>query len=384
MRAYPTQGQGHRSGELLRAHCDLYNAALDNRRGTWRWNAESVRYGDQSAQLRDIRDACPDQARWSFTAQQQTLRRLNRSFDAFFRRVKAGETPGYPRFRSTARFDTVDHQNGDGAKWIPTKGRWARAYFQGVGTLKVSEHTPVEGKVTQISLKREYRRWYVIVVAESEPVRLPATAREVGIDVGIARFLTTSDGEIVANPRFLKAASDEMADLQRRLTSAKPGSGNRKRLKRKVARLHRQVANRRRDFHHKTARGLVDAHDAIAVENLSVKNMGKRAKARPDPDQPGQWLPNGAAAKTGLNRSIADVGWNQFLTILRAKAAWAGREVIGVNPAYTSIDCHLCRRRCTRPRQDAVVCEVHGAMDADWNGARNVFTRAGLGSRRAA
>jgi putative transposase len=386
MRVYPTTGQQRRGHALIDSHCELYNAALEERTAAWKWNRKSVSYGTQSAQLKEIRAVRPDLAVWSFTAQQQTLRRLKRSFDGFFRRCKNGETPGYPRFKSRRRFDTVDHDNGDGSKWMASQGRWAHAYFQGVGTLKVSEHTRVQGRVTQISLRREFagRRWYVIVIADSVSVSLPPTGRNVGVDVGIARFLTTSDGGTVGNPRFLKSASDDLADLQHRRAACKRGSGNSKRLKRQIARLHRQVTNRRRDFHHKTANALVVDYDVIAVEDLNIKNMTRRAKPKPDPNTPGAFLPNGGAAKTGLNRSIADVGWNQFLGILTAKAAWAGRQVIPVNPAYTSIDCHRCGRRCTRPQQDTVVCPVHGPLDADRNGAINIYTRAGLGSGQVA
>lgn len=112
--------------------------------------------------------------------------------------------------------------------------------------------------------------------------------------------------------------------------------------------------------------------------------MTKRPKPKPDPENPGAFLPNKAAAKAGLNRSILDAGWYQFACILAAKAEEAGRRVVFVNPAGTSIACHHCGRRCTRPQQKTVICPVHGEIDADLNGARNVFTRAGLGSGQAA
>lgn len=384
MRCYPTDGQAARATRLLASHCEMYNAALQERRDAWRMNRVSVTYGQQSAQLRDIRAVRPDVACWSFTAQQQTLRRLNRSFDAFFRRVKAGQAPGFPRFKAAARFDTVDHVNGDGAKWTATEGRWARANFQGVGSIKVSEHTRVQGRVTRVSLRREGRRWYVVVVVDSEPLPLSETGVSVGIDVGVARFLVASDGFEVANPRFLAAAADELDELQRRLALCDRGSGNRKRVKRAIAKLHRQVANRRRNFHHQTARILVDRYDAVAFEDLNIAGMTRRAKPKPDPDSPGQFLPNMAAAKSGLNRSILDAAWSQFLGIYTAKAAWAGRRGIPTNPRGTSIDCHLCGAATVRPRQDTVICPTHGPLPADWNASVNIATRAGLGSGEAA
>jgi putative transposase len=231
--------------------------------------------------------------------------------------------------------------------------------------------------VKTLQLKREHRRWYVIVVIETEVVPLPTTGRSVGIDLGVARFLTTSDGEVVANPRFLDAAQERIADLQRRKQRARPGSGNRRRLRRALAKEWRKLRNQRRDFHHKTARTLVDASDTLALEDLRVTAM--TASATGTVEAPGR----NVAAKAGLNRSILDAGWGQFTSILVAKAESAGRRVVLVHPASTSIDCHVCGVRCTRPHQDTVVCPNHGELDSDLNGARNIATRAGLGSGRA-
>jgi putative transposase len=347
----------------------------------------SVSYGAQSAQLRDIRRADPaGQGRHSFTAQQQTLRRLNAALEGFFRRVKEGRQPGYPRFKPYSRFRQVGFAAGDGAKWTPAGpgGRWARATFQAVGSVKVHQHRHVPGTVKFLQLKREYRRWYVIVITDIEARPLPATGRAVGVDVGVARFLTTSDGDVVANPRFLAAAQGTITGLERRKERARGGSGNRKRIRRQLAREWRKVRNRRRDFHHKTARALVNNCDTVALEKLNTAGMTRRPAPKPDPGQPGAFLPNKAAAKAGLNKAILDAGWAQFTNILTGKAEEAGRCVVFVDPACTSIECHKCGRVCARPRQETVICPKHGAMDADSNGARNIAARAGLGSGQAA
>jgi putative transposase len=383
LRAYPTRPQEARGVRLLRDHCDLYNAALAERREAWRVCRVSIRYGEQSAQLRAIRADDPDgQGRHSFTAQQQTLRRLHATFGAFFARVRAGQPAGYPRFKPYQRFDQVLFVAGDGAKWEPADGRgrggrWAHASFQAVGRVKVNQHRIVQGRVKTLQLKQEHRRWYVILVSEVEAEPLPVTGRAVGVDVGVARFLTTSDGEVVTNPRFLDKARARIADLQQRKDRAKRGSGNRRRLRRRLAREWHKVRNQRRDFHHKTARALVDAYDALGLEDLRVTGM--TASASGTVEHPGR----NVAQKAGLNRSILDAGWGQFTSILTAKAASAGRRVILVNPAYTSIDCHACGARCTRPLQNVVVCPACGDLDADVNGACNIATRAGLGSGQA-
>jgi putative transposase len=285
---------------------------------------------------------------------------------------------GYPRFKPCQRFDQVLFVAGDGARWEPPSGnRWAHASFQAVGRVKVNQHRPVVGRVKTLQLKREGRRWYVILISETEAVPLPATGRSVGVDLGVARFLTTSDGEVVANPRFLDSAQRRTADLQRRKARTHPGSGNRRRLRRALAKDWRSLRNRRRDFHHKTARMLVDTCDTIALERL--RGAAMTATAAGTVEHPGRHV----AAKAALNRSILDAGWGQFTSILVAKAESAGRRVVLVNPARPSIDCHGCGASCNRPRQDIVVCPTHGEQDADLNGARNIATRAGLGSGQA-
>ena len=383
-RAYLTRPQEHRAARLLADHCDLYNAALEERREAWRMCQVGVNYGMQSAQLREIRGADPQgQGRHSFTAQQQTLRRLNTVFAAFYTRAKKGKA-GYPRFKPYSRFNQVGFVAGDGAKWTPAASSgWARAKFQSVGSVKIRQHRPIPRTVKFLQLKREHRRWYVIVITDTRAEPLPATGPAAGVDVGVARFLTSSSGEVIANPRFLATSAETIADLQRRKEHARCGSRNRKRLRGQLAKQWRKVRNRRRDFHHKTARALVDTYDVIALEKLSTAGMTRRPAPKPDPGRPGAFLPNMAAAKAGLNKAILDAGWAQFANILTAKAESAGRRVVFVNPADTSTTCHTCGQECARPRQDTVTCPTHGKIDADINAARNIAARAGLGSGQA-
>ena len=382
-RVYPTAGQASRAAMCLRDHQRLYNAALEERREAWRMRKASIRYGQQSAQLKDIRGSDPDQGRWSFSSQQATLRRLDKAMAAFYRRVRAGEKRvGYPRFKPLDRWDSAEWpSDGDGCRWKPDTGR---VYLQGVGHVKVHAHRAVQGRVKTITLKREGRRWYVILSCDDVPARpLPATGREIGLDVGVARFATASDGEIIANPRFTRESAAELASAQQALARKKRGSSNRRRAKAKIAEVHRRIRARRADFHHKTARTLVSECDVIVLEKLNTAGMTRRPAPKPDPGRPGVLLPNNAAAKSGLNKSVLGAGWAHFASILSCKAEEAGRRIVFVNPAYTSIGCHQCGRRCGRPRQDTVICPVHGAMDADVNGARNIASRAGLGSGQA-
>ena len=371
-RVYPTSGQASRLTRCLRDHQRLYHAALEERREAWRMRRVSIRYGQQSAQLKEIRTADPDQGRWSFSSQQATLRRPDKAFQAFYRRCKTGQNPGYPRFRAADRWDSVEWPgDGDGCRWKPDLGR---VYLQGTGHVRAHQHRPVQGRVKTITVKREGRRWYVVLSCDNVPASaLPAAGREVGVDVGVARFATTSDGEVITNPRYAKTAAAELAAAQQTLARKRRSSANRRRAKAKVAEVHRRIRDRRADFHHKTALALVRECDVIALEDLRIGNMTRSASGTLE--EPG----TNVAAKSGLNRSVLDAGWGQFTSILAGKAADAGRRVVFVNPAGTSIGCHQCGAKCMRPRQDTVICPVHGAMDADVNGARNIYARAGLG-----
>ena len=383
-RLRPTARQHIGLAACVDAHREVYNAALQERRDAWRASQTRISYGDQSAQLSEIRALRPDQAVWSSSIQQATLRRLNRAFEGFFRRVKAGAKPGYPRFKGVARFNTVEWpKDGDGARWHPDTGR---VYLQGVGQVKVTAHREVLGRVKTIQIRREGRRWLLVLSCDDVPATpLPDPGRQVGVDVGIASFATTSDGDHVHNPRWARSAAVGLAAAHQRLARAKRGSNNRRRRRETVAARHRKIANCRRDFHHKAARALVESYDLIAVEDLAIANMVHRAKPVPDPNNPGQFLPNGAAAKAGLNRSISDAGWGQFISILRAKAEDAGRVLVEVDPRHTSNRCEACghvskENRITQAAFACLHCEYRA--QADEHAARNIL-RAGLARHTA-
>ncbi|WP_224274914.1 RNA-guided endonuclease TnpB family protein [Streptomyces sp. LS1784] len=386
----PTVGQRQALSEMLRDHCSLYNGALQERRDAWRHvSGTTVRYGDQSAQLKEIRAFDPErQGRWSFSSQQATLRRLDKAFAAFFRRVKSGGKPGYPRFRGVNRFDTVDFpKDGDGCRWdCAPQDAVTGVRFQGVGHVKVHRHRAVVGTVKTISVKREGKRWYVVLTAEqARPEPLPATGSVVGIDMGTANFLADSDGGFVPSPRDGRKAAANLEAAQQALSRCKRRGNRRRKAVEAVARLHRKVRRQRLDHAHKTALGLVREHDLIAHEDLKIRSMVRAPAPKPDPDRPGAFLPNGAAAKAGLNRSISDAGWGVFLTILRAKAESAGREVIAVDPRNTSRTCPACGHVSAknRPTQDTFHCTGCGhRAHADTVGAVNVL-RAGLARRNA-
>ena len=281
-RLRPTARQHAALAACVEAHRELYNAALQERRDGWSHASKKrIRYGDQSAQLTAMRAARSDQAVWSFSSQQATLRRLNKAFDGFFRRIKTAKPSvrlGYPRFQGTTRFDSVEWpKDGDGARWLPDQ---RRVYLQGIGQVKVHQHRAVAGRVKTIQIKRKGRRWMVVLSCDDVPTNpLPVTGRQAGIDVGIVSFATTSDGEHVDNPRWARASAARLAAAQQRLQRASRGGNNRAAKRETVAARHRKIANRRKDFHHKQARRLVARYDLIVMEDLKIANMLRRANS---------------------------------------------------------------------------------------------------------
>ncbi|MEV4524983.1 transposase [Streptosporangium sp. NPDC049304] len=381
----PTAHQQVALTACLDDHRALYNAALEHRRTAYRMAGVSIKYGDQSADLKHIRATdAGGQGRWSFSSQQATLRRLDKAFAAFFARVKAGRTPGFPRFKGNGRLNTVEWpKDGDGCRWDSQPEHPTATYLrlQGVGHVRVHQHRAMRGIVKTIGVKREGSRWYVILSCDDVPAEpLPTTGTAVGIDLGVASLVTTSDGEHLDNPRHLAASADRLAAAQRDLARKKRGSNRRRKAVARVAALHGKVRRQRLDGVHKAALALVRDHDVIACEDLRIANLTRSASGTVE--APGR----NVAQKSGLNRSILDAGWGVFLTILADKAESAGREVITVNPANTSRTCAACGHvaKENRPTQAEFRCQrcAHVAH-ADVNAAINIL-RAGLALRDVA
>jgi putative transposase len=381
----PTGKQNAALSACLEDHRQLYNAALEHRRTAYRKAEVTVRYGDQSGELKHVRADDPTgQGRWSFSSQQATLRRLDKAFAAFFRRLRAGNKPGFPRFKGRGWFDTVEWpRDGDGCRWDSQPEHPAARFvrFQGIGHVRLHQHRPVRGRVKTISVKREGSRWYVVLSCDdvlAEP--LPATGAAAGVDMGVASLITTSEGKHVDNPRHLATSASRLAAAQQALARNKRGSKRRRKAVARLAALHAKVRRRRLDGAHKAALALVRAYDVIVCEDLRIVNMTRSASGTAQ--QPGR----NVAAKSGLNRSILDAGWGVFLTVLTHKAESAGRELIAVNPAGTSRTCARCGHCAKENRltQAEFACTACGhTAHADVNAAINIL-RAGLALRKAA
>jgi putative transposase len=377
----PTARQESALVGLLGLQCELYNAALEERRGAWRWEHRSVSYVEQCRTLTGLRAVRPEVLAAGVTVCRGTLRRLDWAFAAFYRRAKAGQRPGYPRFRPLSRWDSLQWEDRNG--WRLDKAA-RRLHLHGVGALKVRLHRPLKGTAKAITVRREGRRWWVTIRCVDVPAEpLPATGRQVGIDLGVTVLVATSDGDLLANDRPSRRAAAQLASAQRALATKQRGSRHRRRAAERVAEAHRHIRNRRTDALHKLSRRLVDDHDLIAHEALVVSNLVRRPKPKPDPA--GGYQPNGAAAKTVLNRRIHDAGWGRLLAMIAYKAESAGRTVIAVDPHNTSRTCAHCGHVSAGNRRGAVFeCQACGHLaHADTNAARNIL-RAGRAQQHTA
>jgi len=320
-RIYPTRLQAEALSAQLGFCCDLYNAALEQRRDVWRWRRRSVRYEEQSSQLTEVRRAGMAPAGMNAWTQQQALVRLDRAFQAFFRRCKADEKPGYPRFRSESRYDSLAWSFSGNAAGVALVGD--RLRLQGVGHVKVKWHRalPDQARLRTATVVRHGQRWEACFSLEVPvPEIAPNGLAEVGLDIGITTFAALSTGEIIAGPRSYRAATRRLRVAQRRVARRKRGSRRQRKARAIVRREHERIANVRRDHAHKVARDLVSRFETIYVEDLSIRGL----------------------ARGMLAKDINDQGWGAFLLQLDSKAECAGCRVVRVNPRNTSQGCSDC------------------------------------------
>lgn len=314
----------------------------------------------------------------NFWTQQAVLRSLDRAFEAFFRRLARGETPGYPRFKSHSRFSTLawGFTGHAGGCAITTE---RRLRLQGVGCVKVKWHRPIpenaalrELRVTRKGVGSRARFYAAVSLQLPCPKPLAPTGEVAGMDMGVRTFAALSTGERIAGPRAGRVGRAKVRRAGRRVARRKQGSRRFRKATALLAREREREANRRRDAAHKAARELVSRFDLIAREELAIPNMLR--SARGSVERPGR----NVAAKCALNREIADQGWAMFLRFLADKAEEAGRRVVKVHPGGTSRTCAACGVEHARSRSDACFrCVACGyADDADVNAAKVILARA--------
>jgi putative transposase len=351
----PTPAQEQALETVLSRCRTLYNVALEQRKTWWeRGQGKHATYFQQKAELPDLKAACSEYAEVNAQVLQDVILRVERAFQAFFRRIVTGETPGFPRFQGAGRYNSFTYpQYGGGA--VLDGGVLS---LSKIGRFLIRVHRPIEGTPKTVTISREADGWYACISCADVPIApLPSTGRETGMDVGLKVFLITADGQPVESPRHYRTAERRLAKAQRRVARRKKGSHRRRKAVALLKRKHQQVQRQRRDFHHKTALALLKTYDTIYLEELRVANLVRNHH---------------------LAKSISDAGWAAFRTILEGKAAYAGRRVVAVPSAYTSQECSGCGERVLKSLSVRThVCPRCGlVLDRDENAALNIL-RAG-------
>lgn len=354
-RLYPTPTQEKLLTNTLNCARNLYNMCIAERKYAYQLEGRSIGKYEQLRQVKHYKATFPQAQGVHSHVLQVVVSDCDLAYQAFFRRVKAGEKPGYPRFKGWQRFSSIGFKEyGNGFR---LDGK--RLKVSGVGRIAVRWHRPIEGEIKTVRIIHRAGKWYACFACEvaiTEP--LPPTGHKIGIDVGISALITTSDGEKVKNPNFYRIGQKKLRVLQRKLARTKRGSNNRKQALRAVQRQQECVANQRKDYLNKLIHTLIKEYDGIALEVLRIPNMVRNKH---------------------LSKSILDSGWGYFKERLTIKAANAGREIAFVDPAYTS----RCCSNCGAVFQDFdlstrwVDCDCGLSLDRDHNAAINILSRAG-------
>lgn len=342
------------ANRALEASRFVYNCALEQRILRYK-QGKPIGYFEQSKELTEARKDLPRVRGCLRGIQTSALKRLDLAYQAFFRRIRCGETPGFPRFKSRSRCRTVS-QTLESRLECPLIGDVLTV--PGIGSVRIRLSRPIEGRVKELSITRCADGWYASLVCEiPRPEPLTKTGQDIGIDVGLNQFVTLSNGEKVGNPRFLRRQERALKRSQRALAAKKKGSCNRVKARQRFALQHLKVVNARKDFHHKLSTDFVRRYDSIAVEKLNILSMQSNHRTA---------------------GSITDAGWGSFLSMLAYKAENAGRRFVKVDPAYTSQTCSNCGHRQPMPLSVRLfVCEqcAH-TLDRDHNAAINIRVRA--------
>lgn len=320
-RIYPSRKQVRLLRRAIELHRRLYNAALEHRILAWKTHKQSISCYDQGYELKEIRKEDKDFAWCNHNALQRTLRRLDKAYQSFFRRCKSGEKPGFPKFKGREFFNSIEYTYNNGIRL-----KDGRLYVQEVGPIRIFMHRsiPEESKIKTAIIKLERpNRWYVVLSLELPDSQIPVRDEpRVGIDMGLEYFCVLSTGELIENPRWYKDAQKDLGILQKRRARCKRGSKQYRELSGQITRWHQRVANKRHDFHNQLSTRLVREFGTIAVENLNIKGL----------------------VGSFVGKSVADVGWGQFLHMLEYKSAEHGTGFVKVNARNTSQLCSACGR----------------------------------------
>lgn len=357
-RAYLTKAQRTVLNGLLEECRWVYNETLAARKAAWEERQEKLSLYQTQAMLTKWKSDRPTLKLVHSQVLQNAQLRVDLAFKAFFRRVKAGQTPGFPRFKGEGRYDSMTYPQAPSGCKLDSK----ILTLSKVGAVKLKVHRLIEGEIKTVTIKRSStNKWYTAFSVEVEPQILPAKDNAVGIDVGIKTFAMFSNGKSIENPKFFKTDEKALTQVQRRLSAREKGTPNRKFRRKAVARVHERIGFRRKDFAHQEARRIVNKFGIICLESLNIKGMIE-SKNTPF-----------------LHKSIADASWGAFVSVLTSKAGEAGRQVAKIDPKNTTQRCSRCQVLVPKNLSVRVHrCHTCGlVMDRDHNAAINILA-AGL------
>ena len=355
-RMYPNKQQEALLDVTLETCRHLYNTALADRKNAYEQEGISRSYEDQAAILTLEKKDNPYLKGVFSQVPQDVLRRLDKAFKAFFRRVKAGENPGYPRFKGRGWYKSFTYpQVGfklDGSKITLSK----------IGSIRIFKHREIEGKIKTCTIKKDHLgHWYATLVTEIEDIPLAEPKIAIGVDVGLKSLVALSNGTTIQYPRYYVQSQAKLAVAQRNLSRKKKGSANRRKARIKVAKISQRVQYLRDEFLHQVSRKIVDSADLIIFENLNISGMLKNHH---------------------LAKHIQDHAWGKLIQFTQSKAAKAGKIVELVDAKYTSQKCSQCGIMVPKTLAERThACPNCGLeMDRDLNASLNIRTLGLRGS----
>lgn len=344
-RLKPSKAQIKELDILLNWHKELYNSALEERIECYKKTNRLVTCFEQASQIKEIRTIIPELKKYSCKAFHETIRRLDKAYKSFFR------GGGFPRFKSSKRFNSFSNAYGNGISFDS-----GNVIIKGIGKIKViyHRHLPLNSFIKQIIIKRHNDNWYAIFqieIPDTEPNN--DNQQAIGLDLGIASYLTDSNGNKIDNPRISDKNAKKLKRLNRSLSRKKRGSKNYRKASKQLAKLHEHITNQRVDFQHKLSKQIITNNDIIVAEDLSISNM---------------------INKDVCNRNINDVSWYRFRLYLKYKSILYGKTYIEVDPNYTSQTCSQCGDIAEKKLNQRIhTCKCGLVLDRDHNAAINIL-----------
>ena len=344
----------------LNRHLDLcrwtYNQTLALRKNAWENDQKIIGYYESKRYITIWKQDKPELKEVHSHVLQDVSKRVDLALQSFFRRIKSGETPGYPRFKGIGCYDSLTYVDG-------FKINENTLSLSKIGDIDIWLHRPIEGTVKRLTIRRSAtKKWYVSFLVEDAPKdAVPDSEKAVGIDVGISNFVVLSDGTFVANQRYLAACEEKLSTEQSKKDKLPHRSPERKKAAKKVGHIYEKLSNLRDNFAHQLSHQIVNDYGIICLEDINIKNLIEK--------------------KPYMAKSVLDASWNRFRTYVTYKAESAGRKVVLVNPAYTSQMCSGCgsivKKGLSERIHNCLKCGL--VMDRDLNASKNIL-RLGLQS----